>query len=75
MKWRVHELLHTWVFGTLNSHGSKLVGARLSELLPVVHWYGLMELIALGVPSTWDKCTACCAQYVNINKPVWTHGA
>ena len=46
-KWRAHELLHGAVGFFWRSDASRFetyVGARLNELLPVVHWYGLDEV-------------------------------
>ena len=46
-KWRPHELLHGAVGFFWREDASRFetyVGARLNELLPVVHWYGLDEI-------------------------------
>lgn len=46
-KWRAHELLHTSVgffWRPQLTRFEAYVGARLSELLPIVHWYGLDEM-------------------------------
>lgn len=46
-KWRPHELLHGAVGFFWRDDASRFetyVGARLNELLPVVHWYGLDEI-------------------------------
>lgn len=67
-KWRAHELLHGAV-GFLWSPGMSrfdcYLGARLGELLPVVHWYGLDELwrprcpLHDGRPPARAYCQAC----------------
>lgn len=80
MKWRVHELLHTWVGFFWHPQLTRFeayVGARLSELLPVVHWYGLDEIDRprcskhLGQKMYRMLCPVC----EQLAKPVWTHGA
>lgn len=46
-KWRPHELLHGAVGFFWKPDATRFetyVGARLNELLPVVHWYGLDEI-------------------------------
>jgi hypothetical protein len=46
-KWRPHELLHGAVGFFWKPDATRFetyVGARLNELLPVVHWYGLDEM-------------------------------
>lgn len=46
-KWRAHELLHGAVGFFWRRDASRFetyIGARLNELLPVVHWYGLDEM-------------------------------
>jgi len=46
-KWRVHELLHGLVgfyWHPKMTRFAMYAGARLSELLPVVHWYGTDEV-------------------------------
>ncbi len=46
-KWRPHELLHGAVGFFWRPDATRFetyVGARLNELLPVVHWYGLDEI-------------------------------
>ena len=46
-KWRPHELLHGAVGFYWSPNATRFetyVGARLNELLPVVHWYGFDEI-------------------------------
>jgi hypothetical protein len=46
-KWRAHELLHAAVgfyWSPTQTRFQAYVGARLGELLPVVHWYGFDEI-------------------------------
>jgi hypothetical protein len=75
-KWRVHELLHTlcgfyWNPGM--SRFSCYLGSRLSELLPVVHWYGFDEVYRSRCPEHAGKvlyrefCSAC----EKTAKPYW----
>lgn len=47
-KWRSHELLHGAVGFFWSPHMTRFeayLAARLAELLPVVHWYGLDEIL------------------------------
>lgn len=46
-KWRSHELLHGvvgWYWHPEMTRFEACLGARLGELLPVLHWYGLDEI-------------------------------
>lgn len=46
-KWRSHELLHAAIgffWSPTQTRFQAYVGARLGELLPVVHWYGFDEI-------------------------------
>jgi hypothetical protein len=46
-KWRPHELLHGAVGFYWSPNATRFetyIGARLNELLPVVHWYGFDEI-------------------------------
>lgn len=46
-KWRSHELLHAAVgfyYAPSQTRFQAYLGARLGELLPVVHWYGFDEI-------------------------------
>lgn len=45
-KWRAHELLHAaqgFVWHPQQTRFAFTLGARVNELLPVIHWYGLDE--------------------------------
>ncbi len=67
-KWRSHELLHgvvgfCWHPGL--TRFELYLGARIAELLPVVHWYGLDEMFRPRCPLHVDAgpprhtCPAC----------------
>ncbi|MCB9780045.1 MAG: hypothetical protein H6742_15880 [Alphaproteobacteria bacterium] len=75
-KWRSHELLHGVVgfyWHPAMTRFQLYLGARLGELLPVVHWYGLDELYRprcpehtssaglppLGTVPPREHCVAC----------------
>ena len=67
-KWRPHELLHSlcrFYWRPDMTRFEAYIGARLSELLPVVHWYGLDELyrrrcpIHVGQVLYRDFCPEC----------------
>jgi hypothetical protein len=53
-KWRTHEMLHRLVGFFWRSDMTRFeayLGARLGELLPVVHWYGLDEIGRVRCPE------------------------
>ena len=67
-KWRAHELLHRlarFVWRPEITRFEAYLGSRLSELLPVVHWYGLDEIrrgkcaAHRGVVLHHEVCEAC----------------
>lgn len=67
-KWRSHELLHGAVgffFHPEQTRFDVYVGARLAELLPVIHWYGLDEMFRARCPEHLHagplarRCAAC----------------
>lgn len=67
-KWRSHELLHGAVgffFHPEQTRFDVYVGARLAELLPVIHWYGLDEMFRARCPEHLhagplaQRCAAC----------------
>lgn len=75
-KWRAHELLHRlarFVWRPDIARFEAYLGSRLSELLPVVHWYGLDEIgrgkcaAHRGVVLHRDTCEACEAEA----RPYW----
>ena len=78
-RWRPHELLHGAVgfFWRPDMPRFELyLGARLNELLPVVHWYGTAEPgrarcpAHLGKPLDTELCPACEAAAA----PYWETG-
>src|SRR5690606_9174290 len=78
LKWRSHELLHRRVGFFWRPDLTRFeayLGARLSELLPVVHWYGFDEIHRPHCAQHQDEvlrqqmCSACIAE----QRPVWTH--
>ena len=67
-KWRSHELLHGvagWCWHPALTRFEACVGARLGELVPIIHWYGLDELFRphcprhRGQPPGRELCRAC----------------
>ncbi len=53
-KWRPHELLHRiarFAWNPAMTRFEAYLSARISELLPVVHWYGFDEMGRLRCPS------------------------
>ena len=67
-RWRPHEQLHGavgWFWRPDQTRFEAYLGARLNELLPVVHWYGTAELLRRrcpahrGGPIPTRTCTAC----------------
>lgn len=67
-KWRSHELLHGvvgWYWHPEMTRFEACLGARLGELLPVLHWYGLDEIGRLRCPRhalaspTREGCLDC----------------
>ena len=53
-KWRIHEVMHSlcrFYWNPKMTRFSCYVGSRLSELLPVVHWYGLDEIFRNRCPK------------------------
>ena len=76
-KWRVHELLHTWVGFFWHPQLTRFeayIGARLSELLPIVHWYGLDEIGRLRCPKHIGKrlYRTLCPDCEALVQPFWT---
>lgn len=78
IKWRAHEMLHRLVGFFWRPDLSRFeayVGARLSELLPVVHWYGLDEIARprcprhLGQVLYREHCPDC----EQLARPYWRH--
>lgn len=76
-KWRAHELLHGLIGSFWHPEMSRFhcyLGARLDELLPVVHWYHLDEVFRhrcrrhLGASFAQGLCHICEAEAV----PYWT---
>lgn len=75
-KWRPHELLHIaqgFFWSPEMTRHAFYLGARVNELLPVVHWYGLSEAWRPRCPlhsgPTAQTCPACEARAV----PWWEH--
>ncbi len=77
-KWRAHELLHAaqgFFWSPTMTRFEAYLGARLNELLPVVHWYHLDEAFRPRCPKHQDQwlgqryCPDCEAAIV----PWWTH--
>jgi hypothetical protein len=77
-KWRVHELLHGIVGFFWRPELTRFeayLGARLCELLPVVHWYGYDEIRRPRCPRHVGRllyrehCPDCEARLV----PYWRH--
>ena len=75
-KWRVHELLHTlsgFFWNPQMNRFSIYLGSRLSELIPIVHWYGLDEIFRPRCPKHEGKllyreyCPVCEKGYL----PYW----
>lgn len=67
-KWRPHELLHRlarFAWSPTMTRFEAYLSARISELLPVVHWYGFDEIGRVrcpahyGVRPTTEHCPAC----------------
>ena len=68
-KWRAHELLHgaiPFVWSPTMTRFEIYAGARLQELLPVVHWYGWDEIARARCPPhaahpgpPRARCAAC----------------
>lgn len=67
-KWRAHELLHGVMGFFWHPQMSRFefyLGARLNELIPVVHWYGLDEMfrarcdVHQGARLLRTHCVAC----------------
>lgn len=67
-KWRAHELLHGltgFYWNPEMTRFSAYLGARLDELLPIVHWYGLDEAYRPrcarhhGVSFARELCSDC----------------
>jgi hypothetical protein len=78
-KWRAHELLHGAQGHLWNPTMTRFVfywGARINELLPVVHWYGLDEMFRPRCPahtgplSEREYCAAC---EEAATQPFWAH--
>ncbi len=76
-KWRAHELLHGAVGFYWRPDLTRFefyVSARLGELVPVVHWYGLDEILRPRCPSHLhggarrEHCPECDA----VAAPYWT---
>jgi hypothetical protein len=76
-KWPAHELLHTLTKFYWNPEMNRFscyIGARLSELLPVVHWYGLDEIFRTrcnqhkGEILYEEYCTDCERSFVPFYK-------
>lgn len=79
-KWRAHEILHGaqgFFWHPRMTRFEFYLGARVNELLPVVHWYGLDEILRPHVPELIGRepdatfSAACEALAV----PYWAHDA
>ncbi len=78
-KWRSHELLHGAVgffWHPQQSRFDAYLGARLAELLPVVHWYALDEILRTRCPEhahyndpPLQECPRC--EAVASARPYW----
>ncbi|MCK6504530.1 hypothetical protein L6R53_14190 [Myxococcota bacterium] len=67
-KWRSHELLHGvagWCWHPGLTRFELYLGGRLAELVPIIHWYGLDELLRprcarhADQPPTRELCRDC----------------
>jgi hypothetical protein len=75
-KWRIHELMHTlcrFYWDPKMSRFSCYVGSRLSELLPVVHWYGLDEIFRnrCGEHQGMRLYREYCPECEKLARPYW----
>tara|TARA_B100000609_G_scaffold71285_1_gene56653 strand:- start:3748 stop:5610 length:1863 start_codon:yes stop_codon:yes gene_type:complete len=77
-KWRAHELIHSlsgFFWRPDMTRFECYMGARLDELLPIVHWYGLDEMFRprcekhIGKRLYRDLCPDCEA----LARPFWEH--
>lgn len=79
-KWRVHELLHGlagFFWRPELTRFEAYLGARLCELLPVVHWYGYDEIRRPRCPLHAGTLLyrAHCARCEALLRPYWQHDA
>jgi len=77
-KWRPHELLHTqskFYYQNEMTRFQFYVGARISELLPVVHWYHLDEILRPRCQKHQGKTlyTTYCPDCEQLVSPFWEH--
>ncbi|RME24816.1 MAG: hypothetical protein D6798_10335, partial [Deltaproteobacteria bacterium] len=77
-KWRAHELLHGVVGFFWHPSLTRFelyLGARIAELLPVVHWYALDEMyrvrcrVHAGRLPPKERCAAC--EALAVAAPFW----
>ncbi len=78
IKWRAHEMLHRLVGFFWRPDLSRFeayVGARLCELLPVVHWYGLDEIARPRCPRHAGQVLyrEHCPDCELLVRPYWRH--
>ncbi|GAM26390.1 hypothetical protein SAMD00019534_095650 [Acytostelium subglobosum LB1] len=55
-KWTPHELIHRWCKFYWSDGQTKwemYLGAKLNELIPVVHWHALDEVLRVKSPQQW----------------------
>lgn len=73
-KWTPHEMLHR-ICGTMGGQGvsrwAHYLGARLNELVPVVLWYGLDEVLRGEDASGFDRARASARPWVADTECVW----
>lgn len=80
-KWRAHELLHGvqgYFWGPSMTRFECYLGARLNELLPVVHWYGLDEVLRPRCekhPVSNPNRAFCADCEQAATQPYWAHEA
>lgn len=76
VKWRAHELLHgacAFYWSPTQTRFGCYLGARLNELLPVVHWYGLDEIGRAACPAHMGgvRDQTLCAACEAAQRPFW----
>jgi hypothetical protein len=75
-KWRPHELLHTlcrFYYHPSMTRFQLYVGARIGELLPVIHWYHLDEILRPRCPKHQERTLykEFCQNCEDLVKPYW----